>query len=275
VKPAAFAYARASSVDHAVELLGREDGARVLETIDFGVTWVDRTGPLPAGVAARALEVDWEAALERLFVGSGHGVYYSPDRGASWIKDGADLPNVNIGDLVIDRTNRTIVVGTYGRGAWKADLPSLACDADCDGDGVCDADEIALGAPDCNANGVPDECDVNPDYGGLSADCQANGVPDECELEGNDCDADGVPEECEADCNGNGISDPCDIAFGLFEDCDGNGVPDVCESLADCDADGTPDVCDPSYCAADLAPPYGTLNVFDFLAYQTAFGIGC
>lgn len=30
MKPAAFAYARASSVDHAVELLGREDGARVL-----------------------------------------------------------------------------------------------------------------------------------------------------------------------------------------------------------------------------------------------------
>jgi hypothetical protein len=29
---------------------------------------------------------------------------------------------------------------------------------------------------------------------------------------------------------------------------------------------------DPS---ADLAPPFGTLNLFDFLAYQTAFGNGC
>jgi len=31
---------------------------------------------------------------------------------------------------------------------------------------------------DCNANGVPDECDE---------DCSGNGVPDDCEL---DCDGD-------------------------------------------------------------------------------------
>ena len=27
--------------------------------------------------------------------------------------------------------------------------------------------------------------------------------------------------------------------------------------------------------AADLAAPFGVFNVFDFLAFQTAFGMGC
>jgi len=42
----------------------------------------------------------------------------------------------------------------------------------------------------------------------------------------------------------------------------------------DCNQDGLPDECDPTYCVADLAPPFGVLNVFDFLAFQTAFGSG-
>ena len=36
----------------------------------------------------------------------------------------------------------------------------------------------AAGAPDCNGNGIPDECDV---ASGTSVDCNGNGVPDECE----------------------------------------------------------------------------------------------
>jgi hypothetical protein len=34
-------------------------------------------------------------------------------------------------------------------------------------------------SPDCNGNGVPDECDIGE---GASPDCQPNGVPDECEI---------------------------------------------------------------------------------------------
>ena len=49
--------------------------------------------------------------------------------------------------------------------------------------------EVAAGTSlDCNANGVPDECDVDthdPDDNGLvSDDCDANGSPDECDLVG-------------------------------------------------------------------------------------------
>ncbi|MCA9256894.1 MAG: hypothetical protein KDA33_14695, partial [Phycisphaerales bacterium] len=66
---------------------------------------------------------------------------------------------------------------------------------------------------DCNANGVPDECELEGN------DCNNNGLPDECDLEGNDCNGNGVPNECEPfiDCNGNGIQDDCDLAKPPFE----------------------------------------------------------
>jgi hypothetical protein len=58
------------------------------------------------------------------------------------------------------------------------------CDAggdpalDCDGDGVYDYCEIALGQElDCNGNGRPDHCDLT-DL--VSADCNGDGIPDEC-----------------------------------------------------------------------------------------------
>lgn len=113
----------------------RTSGTRVLRTYDYGVNWTDVTGDLPGGVSARALAVDWEGAGPALFVGSGVGVYASLDGGATWIKDGSDLPNVNIGDLQIDTGPRVLYAGTYGRGAWKADLPDPGCTADLTGDG--------------------------------------------------------------------------------------------------------------------------------------------
>ncbi|MFH2051466.1 MAG: FlgD immunoglobulin-like domain containing protein [bacterium] len=58
------------------------------------------------------------------------------------------------------------------------------CDAtghpelDCDGNGIHDLCDIALGAAeDCNANGIPDTCDLDS---GTSEDCDLNGIPDEC-----------------------------------------------------------------------------------------------
>ncbi|MFQ5503158.1 MAG: FG-GAP repeat protein, partial [Phycisphaerae bacterium] len=65
-----------------------------------------------------------------------------------------------------------------------------------------------------------------------------------------DCNADGIPDECEpmADCNGNSIRDSCDIANGTSSDCNANGIIDFCEiadgTSQDCNANGFPDVCD-------------------------------
>lgn len=64
--------------------------------------------------------------------------------------------------------------------------------------------------PDCNDNGIPDECDI---------DCGEPGGP---------CDVPGCGQS--ADCQPNGIPDECDIAAGTSQDLNGNGVPDECET---------------------------------------------
>jgi len=53
--------------------------------------------------------------------------------------------------------------------------------ADCNGNGIGDACEIAAGASDCNFNGIPDSCDI---ANATSQDQNGNGIPDECELDG-------------------------------------------------------------------------------------------
>lgn len=156
-------------------------------------------------------------------------------------------------------------------GYWE-DLGGNWFGEDCNGNGICDADDLAADPsidcdddqqidsceidsgqePDCNENGIPDWCDIYvyetsfdfndngvPDE--CKADCNNNGYPDWIDIEtGNseDCNENGVPDECE-DCNKNGIADECDIADGTSEDIDVDGVPDECQE--DCDGDEIPD----------------------------------
>lgn len=120
--------------------------------------------------------------------------------------------------------------------------------ADCDHDGVSDADEIEAGAPDvygpngCAADGIPDACQPRPD-------CDGDGLPDECELASNDCDGNGTPDDCQPDCDGDGTADSCEILAGAIDrygatTCAPDGVPDACQPQNDCDGDGTPDLCE-------------------------------
>ncbi len=116
---------------------------------------------------------------------------------------------------------------------------------DCDGNGIPDSCDITSGfASDCNTNGVPDQCDID---GGASEDCNNNNVPDECDIAqgtSQDCNLDGIPNECDPDCNATGISDLCEILSGTA-DCDMNSIPDECE--ADCNSNGVVDACDISH----------------------------
>ena len=158
-------------------------GPRVLMTEDFGANWTDVTGTLPFGVALTALEVDWRFDPPYLYAGTGAGVYESADHGATWTKDGADLPNVNIGDLKIDFDAETITAGTYGRGAWRKVLPPpppLPGDVNCDGAfnfgdidpfvlALTDAAGYATRYPNCdiiladlNADGSVNFADIDP-----------------------------------------------------------------------------------------------------------------
>lgn len=103
---------------------------------------------------------------------------------------------------------------------------------DCDGDGILNSVEIAQGAPDLDANGVPDICDP---------DCDADNIPDrrEIALGAADIDRDGVPDSCWADCDGDLDPDLNQIYADMSLDINRNLKLDACE---DCDNDGTPDL---------------------------------
>jgi len=117
--------------------------------------------------------------------------------------------------------------------------PVSACIGDCNHNGRDDACDLVVGgAPDCNNNQIPDECET---------DCNGNGSPDDCDVSGgtsNDCNGNGIPDECENDCNDSGLPDDCDVALGLSQDCNGNGVPDECDPNEDCNSNSAQDICD-------------------------------
>lgn len=122
--------------------------------------------------------------------------------------------------------------------------------ADCNHNGIEDDQEVADGAPDCNGNEIPDECE--PDE-----DCNGNKRQDICDIaagSSDDCNRNQVPDDCEPneDCNKNGAVDICDIDDGTSLDCNGNSIPDDCDVSSgfspDENADGVPDECQGACC---------------------------
>lgn len=121
-----------------------DDGGRIYRTFNAGVDWENMTGSLPVGVAVTALAVDWSRRTLPMIVGSGAGIYYSSDGGATWEKNCADLPNVNIGDIQIDQGYQFAIAGTYGRGAWRAMFPPADFCPDIDNSGFVDLDDFQI-----------------------------------------------------------------------------------------------------------------------------------
>ncbi|MGB2984940.1 MAG: IPTL-CTERM sorting domain-containing protein [Phycisphaerae bacterium] len=112
--------------------------------------------------------------------------------------------------------------------------------------------------PDCNDNGIPDECDIGcgPTGGlcdvngcGESNDCNENGIPDECDLEDgtlHDDNSDGVPDECGACCGSFG-----DVGCSQWS-------PDLCEDNGGVYlGDGT--VCEGDACPIPTVSEWGLM----------------
>jgi hypothetical protein len=60
-----------------------------------------------------------------LVVGANRGVYiaYASSGFTTWSQLGTGLPGVVIYELEFDHTDRVLLAGTLGRGAWVLDLP--------------------------------------------------------------------------------------------------------------------------------------------------------
>ena len=92
----------------------------IYKTTDFGQTWKNITGDLPA-----THPLDYVMAVAEnpnrkgmLFAGTGHGFYYSRDDGAHWTQFKEGLPQTAVSWIVVPKLWHDVVVSTYGRGIY-------------------------------------------------------------------------------------------------------------------------------------------------------------
>lgn len=161
-----------------------------------------------------------------------------------------------------------------GRALEPALLLARPGTADCNANSVPDGCDLDSGFGDCNANGVLDVCEPDCNNNGIAdaceitggaPDCNQDGVLDSCQLTNNDCDQNGVPDDCQlavGDCNSNGIVDSCDIAADPSLDCDLNSALDICQIL-------TPQL----YRLSDTGPEFGVRSIGTDMAWLTQFRV--
>jgi hypothetical protein len=231
--------------------IGTDDDILVARSVDNGATWTD---PVPLNTNAGgdtggdfepSVTTDgqgnwvavWDSQEPAIAGGIGTDfdilVARSTDNGATWT-DPVPLNTNAGGDTEGDFRPQ---VTTDGQGnwvaVWESEEPAIAGGIGTDRDIL--VARFAL--PDCNLNEIGDGQDIAD---GTSEDCNANGVPDECET---DTDGDGVIDPCDncpavanadqSDVDGDGFGDVCDVCPDVFDpeqlDSNGDGIGDACE----------------------------------------------
>jgi len=72
-------------------------------------------------VPANVVAVDWRSTPETLYVGTDVGVFWSYDRGTTWINSSSGLPSAVVMDLRIEAAANRLVAATHGREPGRRD----------------------------------------------------------------------------------------------------------------------------------------------------------
>lgn len=88
------------------------------KTNDYGQTWTDISGGIPADDYTRVIREDPERR-GLLYAGAENGIYVSFDDGASWQSLQVNLPRVPVYDLFIK--DNDLIAATHGRSFWILD----------------------------------------------------------------------------------------------------------------------------------------------------------
>jgi len=91
---------------------------------DYGDTWVDISGNLPA-FAINDIEILWDNADSVIFVATDGGVYATLNGGADWSRLGNNMPIVPVYDIEIDEQNNKLIAGTHARSMMSFPIDSL------------------------------------------------------------------------------------------------------------------------------------------------------
>lgn len=99
----------------------------VWKSVDGASTWTSISGNLPA-LPVNAIEID-PIDPDVIYVGTDLGVWRTEDGGVLWLPYGNGLPNTVVGDLRINKAERILRCGTYGRGLWEIPLTAAGAGA--------------------------------------------------------------------------------------------------------------------------------------------------
>lgn len=92
----------------------------LFKTTDYGRTWANITGDLPAKGPINALREDYDNP-NLLFVGTEFGLFVTLQGGREWSKFMTGLPSVRVDDVLIHPRDRDLIVASHGRSIWIAD----------------------------------------------------------------------------------------------------------------------------------------------------------
>ena len=92
----------------------------LLRSDDRGRTWRSIAGDLPKRGTVYALVEDHVDA-DLLFAGTEFGLFFTVDGGKKWIGLKSGLPTIAVKDLVVQKRENDLVLGTFGRGFYVLD----------------------------------------------------------------------------------------------------------------------------------------------------------
>jgi hypothetical protein len=97
----------------------------VFKTTDFGTTWKNVTGDLPATSPLDYVMSVTENPNKKgmLFAGTGHAFYYSMNDGVNWTHFKTGLPAAPVSWVTVQKDFHDVVISTYGRGLYI--LPNI------------------------------------------------------------------------------------------------------------------------------------------------------
>jgi hypothetical protein len=99
-----------------------EDKTYLFVTRDLGKTWEDISG----GLMNPLFDVEEDPDNANvLYLSGDYGIHVSIDKGKTWTAFSTSAPNVIVRDMAIQKRDRDLVIGTYGRGIYIADIAPL------------------------------------------------------------------------------------------------------------------------------------------------------
>lgn len=99
-----------------------ESIAHIYRSTNAGDTWTPIDGDLP-DIPVNDIQVFTVGDSTGLVIATDVGCYYSYNYGENWYALGSEMPIVSVYEIYYDAETNYLFAGTYGRGAWKIEMP--------------------------------------------------------------------------------------------------------------------------------------------------------